>query len=125
MRALSVKQPWADLIAAGEKTVEVRTWPTNYRGEIVIHASSRPAAGMAEEATGMPLGALVCTVEIIDCRPLEMGDVDAALLPEDWQPNECKGMFAWVLQNPREVVEVPMKGKPNLWNIDEALVEHV
>ena len=54
-----------------------------------------------------------------------MADVDAALLPEDWRPGECKGMFAWVLANPREVVEVPMPGKLNLWHIDEALVEHV
>lgn len=40
--ALSVKQPWAALLAAGVKTVEVRTWPTERRGRILIHASKVP-----------------------------------------------------------------------------------
>lgn len=125
MKALSVRQPWADCIAEGEKTIEVRSWQTKHRGVIAIHASSRPATGMAEECRGLPLGHIIGTVEIIDCRPLTMADGDAAILPEDWRPGECKGMFAWVLANPREVVEVPMPGKLNLWHIDEALVEHV
>src|SRR6478672_6968545 len=36
--AISVKQPWAALIVAGLKTVEVRTWPTRRRGAVLIHA---------------------------------------------------------------------------------------
>lgn len=39
MKALSIKQPWAYLIAAGHKDVENRSWSTNYRGRIYIHAS--------------------------------------------------------------------------------------
>jgi hypothetical protein len=40
--ALSVKQPWAALLAAGVKTVEVRSWPTSRRGPLLIHASKVP-----------------------------------------------------------------------------------
>ena len=40
--ALSVKQPWAALLAAGVKTVEVRTWPTGRRGRLLIHAGKVP-----------------------------------------------------------------------------------
>lgn len=40
--ALSVKQPWAALLAAGVKTVEVRTWPASRRGRILIHAGKIP-----------------------------------------------------------------------------------
>lgn len=39
MKALSVKQPWASLIAHGIKPIENRTWKTNFRGRIYIHAS--------------------------------------------------------------------------------------
>lgn len=46
--ALSLKQPWAALLVAGRKTVEVRRWPTARRGRILIHAARvpdpRPAA---------------------------------------------------------------------------------
>ena len=40
--ALSVKQPWAALIVAGLKTIEVRRWPTGRRGRILIHAAREP-----------------------------------------------------------------------------------
>ena len=38
MKAITIKQPFASLIAAGIKEYEFRTWKTNYRGEILIHA---------------------------------------------------------------------------------------
>jgi hypothetical protein len=37
--ALSLKQPWAALLAYGRKTIEVRSWPTTKRGRILIHAA--------------------------------------------------------------------------------------
>lgn len=40
--ALSVKQPWAALLAHGVKSVEVRTWPASRRGRVLIHASKVP-----------------------------------------------------------------------------------
>ena len=41
MKALSLIQPWADLILSGKKTIELRTWNTNFRGEFLIHASQK------------------------------------------------------------------------------------
>ena len=38
---LSVKQPWAALLVAGVKTIEVRTWPTTVRGPVLIHAGKK------------------------------------------------------------------------------------
>ncbi|MFN6025464.1 MAG: ASCH domain-containing protein, partial [Planctomyces sp.] len=45
MKALSIRQPFASLIAAGKKTVELRTWYTHYRGPLLICA--------AKSATGL------------------------------------------------------------------------
>ncbi len=39
MKALSIRQPWADLILRGRKTLELRTWTVKYRGPLAIHAS--------------------------------------------------------------------------------------
>jgi hypothetical protein len=39
--ALSVRQPWAWAIVSGYKDVENRSWPTNYRGTLFIHAGQR------------------------------------------------------------------------------------
>lgn len=44
MRALTIRQPWATLIATGAKTIETRSWSTKYRGPLAIHAGAhRPA----------------------------------------------------------------------------------
>ena len=39
MKVLTIKEPFASLIANGLKEYEFRTWKTNYRGEVLIHAS--------------------------------------------------------------------------------------
>jgi len=39
MKCLSLKQPFADILAHGEKTIELRKWNTSFRGEFLIHAS--------------------------------------------------------------------------------------
>jgi len=42
MKAISLWQPWASLIAIGAKKIETRSWPTKYRGPLAIHAAKRP-----------------------------------------------------------------------------------
>ena len=42
MKAITIKNPWAYLVAAGIKDIENRTWPTKYRGRVLIHASAKP-----------------------------------------------------------------------------------
>lgn len=50
MRALTIRQPWASLIAAGVKTLETRSWSTRYRGPLLIHAGKhRPPTSQWEE----------------------------------------------------------------------------
>jgi ASCH domain len=41
--ALSIKQPWAELILLGRKTIEVRSWSTNFRGLLALHTGKRPS----------------------------------------------------------------------------------
>ena len=48
MKAISIKQPWASLIAHGIKDIENRTWKTNYRGKVYIHASAKQAGSYDE-----------------------------------------------------------------------------
>ncbi len=59
MKALSAKQPWANLIAAGEKTIETRTWATRYRGPLLIVSSRRPRIEPVRRlSSGSPLAGL-------------------------------------------------------------------
>jgi hypothetical protein len=74
--ALSLKQPWAALLAAGRKTIEVRAWATRLRGPVLIHAARvpdpRPEAWNlvppeVREAAGL-VGGLVGSGVLLECR---------------------------------------------------------
>ena len=84
MKALSIRQPWAWLIASGHKDVENRTWYTHYRGRFLIHASSRfDDAGLAwvrgnfpkiKIPTALPLGCVIGWVTLAECRPMPVSN---------------------------------------------------
>jgi hypothetical protein len=76
LRALSLKQPWAWLIVNGYKDIENRSWRTNHRGPLLIHASSsRPAVTTEyiQKKYGVRLpdklefGGIAGVVEVVDC----------------------------------------------------------
>ena len=64
MRALSVRQPYADQIMRGTKQIEYRSRPTKIRGRIYIYASLTPAFSNGED---LPLGVIIGSVELFDC----------------------------------------------------------
>lgn len=104
VKALSVQQPWASLIAAGKKTIEVRDKRTSHRGPLLICATKRPPVP--------PFGCMVALVDIVECRPMTEADELAA---------QCKytpGQVAWVLDNVRPVPNHPITGNRGLFDRD-------
>lgn len=86
MKAITIWQPWASLLATGAKQYETRSWETKYRGPIAIHAAKKdpcklPLLGMGafEEATKeelekaglawclLPTGKIIATAELVEC----------------------------------------------------------
>jgi len=104
MKAISIKQPWATLIADGKKTVEVRTWSTKYRGDLLIVSSQKPAI--------KPAGCAVAVAELAECRPMSQGDAMAACC--EVRP----GAFAWVLKNVRRLDPFPLKGRLGIYEVE-------
>jgi len=96
MKALSVKQPWANMIASGEKTIETRTWMTTYRGQLLIVSSKQPRIE--------PAGYAVAVATLTDCRPMTRKDERAACCRV--YPNAK----AWVLEGIRRVQPIPLRG---------------
>lgn len=103
MKALSVKQPWANMIASGEKTIETRTWSTDYRGDLLIVSSRTPNIA--------PAGCALCIVRLVDCRPMTEKD----------QMEACcsiyPGAFAWVLTGVRRVNPFAVRGQVGLFDV--------
>jgi hypothetical protein len=106
MKALSIKQPWASLIAAGVKTLELRAWPTEHRGPLLICSSRRPVID------GHRHGQALCIVNVIDCRPMTREDVPFACV-SDFYPDH----YAWVLRDARLIKPFPVIGQLRLFDI--------
>ena len=102
MKALSLRQPWASLIADGRKTIETRTWRTHYRGPLAIHASARPYEDL-------PTGGIVAVAWLYDCRPMIADDEAQACIAL------YDGAYAWLLADVQPVPLIPCKGMLGLW----------
>lgn len=109
MKALSLRQPWASLVADGRKTIETRTWRTRYRGPLAIHASARPYEDL-------PTGGIVAVAWLYGCRPMEADDEDAACIALYDRAN------AWLLANIKPVPLIPCKGRLGLWTPPEEIL---
>lgn len=70
IKAISLKQPFANLIALEKKTLETRTWSTKYRGPLLIVSSKKPNIP--------PAGYAVAVVDLVHCRPMTVDDEEAA-----------------------------------------------
>ena len=127
MKALTIKQPWANLIMRAGKDIENREWPTSFRGRIAVTASAkfeyeellyamefmkswlpRFSPRIFElEARGYNCACILGTVEIIDC--VQASD----------SPWFC-GTYGFVLRNPVMLEKpIPIRGALGLWTLPE------
>jgi activating signal cointegrator 1 len=144
MKALSIIQPWASLIALGAKKIETRVWPTNYRGKLAIHASKRfPEdcgslcfdepfkAALAEffsdsESFNLPTGAILATATIIGCVPVEQVSRELLAKDEGWFGNYEPGRWAWLLTDVRRLLQpIQCNGALGLWTVPAEIEEQL
>lgn len=116
MRALSVWQPWASLIAGGEKTIEIRSWECTYRGPLLICSSKKP------DEFDLPLGMALAIVDLVDCRRFREEDEGPSMIVHEFLP-EALEQFAWVLSNVRQIKQVPVRGKQGLFFVPDEIIE--
>ena len=83
MKALSVRRPFASQIVIGEKTIEWRSKPFNWRGQLVI-CSSKSAIIELDNGKRLPVGVALGIVDVVGCRPMKREDLVAACC-EDYE----------------------------------------
>jgi activating signal cointegrator 1 len=138
MKIISLWQPWASLVALGAKVHETRSWPTTYRGPLLIHAARRWDRKLQAEwvrcdtllynarelrlpFAERPRGCVVALVELADCGPI--GSISPASSFDrifgDWDD----GRYAWRLTNPRRLLKpIPWLGQQGLRDAPAELV---
>lgn len=138
MKALSLTQPWASLVVCGLKHIETRSWSTEYRGPLLIHASSkfpkeakalcdawpfsRALYSVGYTVDTLPTGALLGTVDVRACVRADIA-LTGPVEPEQSFGDFSEGRWAWVLDNAYVWAKpVPFKGMQRIFNVpDEAV----
>lgn len=142
MKVITIRQPWATLIAIGEKEFETRSWQTKYRGTIAIHAGKQIDKAALDYVTIMtallrhgikshkelPTGAIIATADLIECHKIkadyfpvydeEKAVTENGLLidgDEYWCGDYTEGRFAWQLASVKQIEPIPAKGQLSLW----------
>ena len=104
MKALSIREPHASKFLNEEKTIETRTWKTDYRGDILLCASKKPESVISGHAFAI--------AELVFCRPM--------LETDEWLAC-CEiydGAYSWVFKNLRKIDPFPIKGQLGLFEVE-------
>lgn len=117
LKMLSVRHTWAQLIIDGEpiKNIENRTWPTRYRGPVLIHASlkhSTTSPDMPGRMGTLNYGGVIGIVRLVDC---------VTCSTSRW----FEGPFGFVLSDPKPLAFVPWRGALSLIDVPQELVQRI
>ena len=127
MKVITIKQPWATLIAKGYKKYEFRTWKTKYRGEILIHAGK----GIDKKAMSRfkhlnleyPIGHIIAKANITDCIYVDtkfaqkMYKKDSLIYKGLIDKDNWEG-YGFKLENVEEITPIKINGRLSLWDYD-------
>ncbi len=128
MKAITIKQPFATLIAEGLKEYEFRTWKTSYRGEVLIHAGKGVDKKAMERFKYLnleyPSGCIIAKATITDCVYVDDS------LKEKLQQKDDKVYYGVInkdsnwdgygfkLENVEKISPIEINGKLSLWNYE-------
>lgn len=135
MKAITLWQPWASLLAYGAKQYETRSWATNYRGPLAIHAaktfpkeelelcfiepfkSSLNQNGITDPMRELPRGAVIAIATLADCIRVTEPFVQSLIGTKEYSYGDYEvGKFAWVLSNIQHIKPIAAIGRQRLWN---------
>ena len=128
MKVITIKQPFATLIAEGLKEYEFRTWRTKYRGDILIHAGK----GIDKEAMKRyehlnleyPLGKIIAKATITDCVYVDeklkqyLTEKDPLVYYGIIRKDSTWDGYGFKLENIKKIPYVEINGKLSLWDYD-------
>ena len=124
MKVITLKQPWATLVAEGIKEYEFRSWKYNYRGEILIHAGAGVDKDAMERFKSLnltyPKMKILAIVTIDDCIPLdEKQNKEICNLNPLVYGDKNRTGYAWKLKNVKKInLDDKIQGKQGIWNYE-------
>ena len=128
MKVITIKQPFATLIAEGLKEYEFRTWKTKFRGEILIHAGKGIDKKAMERYKHLnldyPSGKIIAKATITDCVYVddklkeELQEKNPLVYYGTLQKDSNWDGYGFKLENIEKIEPIEIKGKLSLWDYD-------
>jgi hypothetical protein len=125
MKVITIKQPWATLIAYGYKEYEFRSWKIKYRGKLLIHAGKGIDKKAMDRVKHLnleyPSSEIIASVNLDDCISVneEMIKQLSNKNKEIYGFGNYENNYAWKLSNIEKIDNHKyVKGKLGLWNIE-------
>ena len=133
MKVLSITEPMATLICLGKKKIETRSWKTNYRGELYIHASltkirkewkdNKELMNLLDNSS-LNYGNIICKCNLVDCVYMDNEFINK--IKKDNQEYICGiyelGRYAWILENVKILdTSIKVTGHLGIWNYEEEI----
>lgn len=128
MKVITIKQPFATLIAEDLKKYEFRTWKTKYRGDILIHAGKSIDKEAMKRFSYLnldyPVGCIIAKAKITDCVYVDNELKDELRKIDDRvyhgvvkEPNDWDG-YGFKLADVQKIEPIYINGKLSLWDYD-------
>jgi predicted transcriptional regulator len=116
MKVLSLKQPFAELVVSGRKTIELRTWNTKFRGKFLIHASLSPDKEAMKRFgyQNLPRGFIVGEAELIEVKKYG-NDYEHKEDKKKHLANSVWGKYGFILKNAKRIKPIQARGKLGFW----------
>ena len=128
MKVLTIKEPFATLIKNKIKYIETRSWKTNYRGELYIHAGlskiekevkNRKDLSKLYNENELKYGYIICKCNLVDCiymtEEFIMKEKEKNL--NNFISGKYKvGRYAWILDSIEPIEPIEAKGQLGIWN---------
>ena len=127
MKVITIKQPFASLIASGQKEYEFRTWKTSYRGDILIHAGKSVDKEAMNRFSSFnldyPLGCIIAKANLTNCIPINEDvkeELRAKNAPVYWgiTSDPTWSGYGFKLENIQKIDPIYVNGSLGLWEFD-------
>jgi activating signal cointegrator 1 len=133
IKALTISQPYASLIASGEKWIENRIWYTAHRGQLAIHAGRGLQYVTRQELLNYPHGCIIATCKLTGC--VSQTNILANMKDETsknrvvpgttktwkqvFEHKYTEGFYCWIIEDVQKLeTPVVIRGAQGLWNWD-------
>jgi len=132
MKALSVRQPWARLIVHGHKDIENRTWPTRFRGRVLVHAGKGMTRGEYDSTVTTAWHASDGQIMLPAFEALERGGIVGAVTIHDCIPGARRSsewhmgdQYGFALRDAVPIPFIPCRGALGFFDVPAEAAEQV